>query len=99
MALGTALASISIFCNQSVAIILTEQLLRRFYSSREELAQDIENTAITLAAVVPWSISCTVPLATMGAGYGAVPYAVLLWLIPVCYLPTKRWFYPDNRKK
>ena len=99
VALGTALASISIFCNQSVAIILTEQLRRRFYSSREELAQDIENTAITLAAVVPWSISCTVPLATMGAGYGAVPYAVLLWLIPVCYLPTKRWFYPDNRKK
>lgn len=88
-----------LFCNQSVVVLMTEQLLRRAYPSREELALDIENTGITLAGLVPWSIACSVPLSMMGAGYDALPYAFLLWLIPLCYLPCKRWFYPEERAK
>lgn len=97
--LGTAVISVAVFCNQSVAVLLGEQLLHPAYPSREELAMDIENTGITMSALVPWAVSCSVPLAMMGAGYGALPYAVLLWLIPLCYLPTKRWFYPADRKE
>ena len=42
-----------------------------------------------------------VPLyrAMLGSGVEALPYALLLWLIPQCYLPTKRWFYPNGRKE
>ena len=49
--------------------------------------------------MVPWSIASSVPLAMLGSGVEALPYALLLWLIPLCYLPTKRWFYPNGRKE
>ena len=97
--LGTSLAVAALFCNQSVAVLLSHQLLHKSYPDREELAMDIENTGIVLSAVVPWSIAASVPLAMLGSGAEALPYALLLWLIPLCYLPTKGWFYPNDRKE
>ena len=73
------------------------QLLEDAYDDREELALDIENSGILIAGLVPWSIACSIPLAMLGAGNGAIPYAVLLWLIPLCYLPLKKRFYPASR--
>ena len=84
----------AILCNQAVASILSEQLLGRCYSSREELAMDIENSGIMTAGLIPWSIACSIPLSMLGADSRAVPYAVLLWSTPLCYFFTKRWFYP-----
>ena len=59
---------------------------------------DLENTAITLAGLVPWSIASTVPLAMLGVGAGALPFSVFLWLVPLCYLPTKGLFFPEKRE-
>ena len=95
--LGTALLCVMVFCNQVVGVMLSQQLLRRAYDSREEQAIDIENTAITLAGLVPWSIASTVPLTMLGVGPEALPYSVFLWLVPLCYLPTKRLFFPAAR--
>ena len=95
--LGTSILCLMVFCNQAVTVILSEQLLRGAYGDREELAMDIENTGITLAGLVPWSIACSIPLAMLGAGYDALPYAALLWLTPVGYLICKHWFYPGKR--
>ena len=83
-----------VLCNQAVTSILSEQLLRRSYDDREEMAMDIENSGILIAGLVPWSIACSIPLTMLGASYGAVGYALLLWLIPICYLFPKRFFYP-----
>ena len=85
----------AILCNQAVASILSEQLLGRCYSSREELAMDIENSGIMTAGLIPWSIACSIPLSMLGADSRAVPYAVLLWSTPLCYFFTRRWFYPS----
>lgn len=72
------------------------QLLESAYDDREELAMDIENSGILIAGLIPWSIACSIPLAMLGAGNGAILYAFLLWLIPICYLGTKKKFYPQN---
>lgn len=88
-----------ILCNQAVTSMLSEQLLRRCYEDREELAMDIENSGILIAGLVPWSIACSIPLAMLGADNGAILYALLLWLIPVCYLFTKRFFYPGGTSR
>ena len=82
-----------VLCNQAVTSILSEQLLRRCYDDREELAMDIENSGILIAGLIPWSIACSIPLAMLGADSSALLYALLLWLIPICYLFTKRFFY------
>ena len=84
----------AILCNQAVASIMVQQLMGRTYASREELAMDIENSVILIAGLIPWSIACSIPLSMLGSGPEALPYALLLWLIPACYLFTKKRFYP-----
>ena len=84
----------AVLCNQAVTSMMGEQLLGRAYGSREELAMDIENSGIMIAGLIPWSIACSIPLAMLGADGRSLPYAALLWLTPVCYLFTKRRFYP-----
>lgn len=96
---ATALVStaiIMVFCNQSVMVLMDEQLLAASYekrgASRLERAMDIANSGVTIAGLVPWSIAITVPLSMLGADLRAVPYAVLLYLIPICYFFTKPLF-------
>lgn len=95
-------AIVAVFCNQSVMVLMDEQLLsepyRRRGASRLELAMDIANSGVTIAGLVPWSIALTVPLAMLGVGLEAVPYAALLYLIPLCYLVTKRFFRPGQNR-
>ena len=94
--LGTSLVCLMIFCNQSVGILLSEQLMGGAYQNREELAMDIENTSITMAALVPWSIACSIPLTMLGVGLEALPFGVFLWALPLCYLVTKQFYYPGD---
>ena len=53
---------------------------------------DIANSGVMIAGLIPWSIALTVPLTMLGVGLEAVPYAALLYLTPLCYLFTKRYF-------
>ena len=101
---ATALVSlliVAVFCNQSVAIIMGEQLMgesyRRRDASRQTLAIDMANSTVVLAAWIPWSIAISVPLSMLGADMRAMPYAVLVFLIPLCYLFTRRWFLAGQR--
>lgn len=57
-----------------------------------EMASDIGNTLITLCATVPWSVACIVPLLMLGSGPEAVPWSFFLWLNPLCYIFTKKFF-------
>lgn len=84
----------AVLCNQAVTSMMGVQLLEGAYTDRGELAMDIENSGILIAGLIPWSIACSVPLSMLGAGNSAILYAFLLWLIPLCYLVTKKWFYP-----
>lgn len=99
----TALLSIlcsMVLCNQTIVVIMLHQLLGKVYerrgASHEEFAMDIANTGVTLAGLVPWCIACAVPLSMLGIGVEALPYAALLYTIPVCYLFTKKKFYPKG---
>ena len=90
---------VSVLCNQAVTVMLGTQLMRGCYEDRDELAQDMENSGIMIAGLVPWSIACSVPLSMLGSDVRSVPYAVLLWLTPVCYALTKRIFYPGRKTR
>ena len=87
----------SVLCNQAVTSMLGTQLMRENYDDKGELAQDMENSGIMIAGLIPWSIACSVPLAMLGSDLRAIPYAVLLWATPLCYGLTKRFFYPVRK--
>lgn len=81
------------FCNQSTAPVVVPQLMNRSYESRGgryAMALDIENSGVVLAPLIPWNISVSIPLAMLGAGASALPYAVLLYMIPLCSLVKRR---------
>ncbi len=95
-------AIVAVFCNQSVMVLMDEQLLAKSYeargASRLELAMDIANSGVTIAGLIPWSIAITVPLRMLDVGMAAIPYAALLYMIPLCYFLTKRWFRPGQNR-
>lgn len=102
----TAVCVISgmVFCNQSTGAVVAPQLLEDAYhelgSDNDELALDIENSGIVLSPLIPWNISVSIPLEVLGVTAAAIPFAVLLYMIPLCYGLTKKWLYtPCERKK
>lgn len=92
-----------VFCNQTIASIMSRDLMEKPYAkggaSNTELAMDIENSSIIICGMVPWAISCTVPLKMLGAGYSALVYAFLLYVIPLCYIFTKKMYFGKDEKK
>jgi len=92
-----SLAMLAVFCNQTISTLMCGELMKKPYldcgGTKEELAIDMENSVIPLVGIVPWTIGCTVPLAFMGADYGALPFAFYIYALPVCYwLTKKKWF-------
>jgi NhaC family Na+:H+ antiporter len=81
-------------CNQTLTVMTSKQLLSPVYNGKKienkKLALDISNSAVTLCGLVPWNIACAVPLAAMEADISALPFCVLLYMIPVCSLINSR---------
>ncbi len=87
-------------CNQAVVVVIDSQLMAASYrakgASPTELAMDISNSGVMLVGLIPWSIAVSVPLAMMGTENSAIPYGALLYLLPLCYLVTRRFFRFDQ---
>ncbi len=91
------------FCNQTIAITMNDQIWEDIYekehASPRELALDMENSAVLISGLVPWAISCSVPLEMLGVDARALPYGFLLYLVPLCYIFTKKIWFPPRRRK
>jgi Na+:H+ antiporter, NhaC family len=90
----SSLITASLGCTQTIAILLTNQLVKDTYSrqkrDKQELAVDIENSAVVISPLVPWNIAAAVPAATLTATAGFIPFAIYLYLIPICNLIIKK---------
>lgn len=75
-----------IACNQTLSIMLTDQLGSELEPDASRMALDLENSAVLVAPMIPWSIAGAVPLATIGAPLTSIFVAFFLYLVPVCYL-------------
>ena len=83
---ATVLASVllsALACNQTLAAMLVHQVCGQLFKTREEQALILEDTVILLAALIPWSIAGSVPLASVGAPMSSMLYAVYLYFIPL----------------
>lgn len=88
--LATAVLSSVVACNQTLAIILTDQLCRKVEPDKLRLANALEDSAVIVAPLVPWSIACAVPLTAAGAPGYSVLFALFLYLLPLCDLVLVR---------
>ena len=93
-----SLGCCALFCNQTVGVVMSAQLLGGEYRSRKlpqmELAANIGNSVINLAGLVPWAIAATVPLTTMEVGASILPLAFYLYLLPLWF-----WLRPVGKSE
>ena len=73
----------SIACNQTLAIMLTYQMCDGLIDDNNEFASYLEDTAVVVAPLMPWSIAISVPLTSIGAPSVALLPAFFLYLIPL----------------
>lgn len=82
-------AASMVACNQTLAIILTFQLCQNVEKDNRRFAINLEDTAVVVAALVPWSIASGVPLAAAGADIASIPFAFFLYLLPLYRILTR----------
>ncbi len=79
----TSVITVMVSCNQTLAIMLTQQLCMDAEPDPETMASHLENTTVVIAPLIPWSIAGAVPLATVGAPTACILTACYLYLLPV----------------
>ncbi|MEO0406090.1 MAG: Na+/H+ antiporter NhaC family protein [Cyanobacteria bacterium P01_A01_bin.135] len=83
-------------CTQTIAILLTQQLVARNYAgdgspnAAETLALDLENTVVVVSPLIPWNIAGLVPATVLMTDAGFIPFAVYLYLQPLVVLAQLR---------
>lgn len=95
---AASILSCAVSCNQTLGTILTFQICEDLYEKKEELALALEDTAILLAALVPWGIAGAVPVATIGAPLSCLFYAFYLYLITIWNLLAAVWKARRHRR-
>ena len=82
----TAVLAGLLACNQTLTIILTHQLCAPSQKDKEEFAINLENSAVVVAPLIPWSIAGATPLSTVGAPMTGMAFACFLYILPLCEL-------------
>lgn len=77
-----------IACNQTLAIMLTHQLCRRVEPNAEVFAIQLENSAVVISPLIPWSIAGAIILTPLNAPHVSILAACYLWLIPLWCLAS-----------
>jgi len=82
----------SLGCTQTLAIIMNTHLLSKPYAelgkTKEDLALDIEDTVVVLAALIPWNVAGAIPLKMLDAPLSALLFAFFMWTLPVLRLAS-----------
>ena len=78
----SSIISGAIACNQSLGIILTNELSEELVD-KQERAIILENTVVLLAGLIPWNTAMVVPLRTLDVGIMSGLFAFYLYLLPL----------------
>lgn len=85
-----------IACNQTLAIMLTNELCRPLEPDGRARALDLENGPVVISPLVPWSVAGSTILSMAGSPVGGFGFTFYLWLIPLCHLAGSLLGREDN---
>ena len=94
--LVTAVVTGTVACNQTLSVMLTRQLCENVEKDNSRIAGYLEDSAVIVAPLIPWSIAGAVPLATIAAPETSVFAACFLYLLPVC---TCLWNFVKRKNR
>lgn len=81
--LSTSIIASMIACNQTLSIMLTQQLCDTVEQDEKRFAIHLENSAVVVAPLIPWSIAGAVPLTSIAAPASSLFAACYLYLLPL----------------
>ena len=84
----------AVACNQTLSIMLTEQLCSHLEQDKDRFALYLENSAVVIVPLLPWTVACSVSLTSAGAPLSSFPMAIFLIALPLWSL----WIF-RNRKR
>ena len=79
----TSIVAGMIACNQTLTIMLKNQLCHQAEEDEKRFAIDLEDTAVLVSPLIPWSIAGAVPLAAISAPTASLFYAFFLYFVPL----------------
>ena len=89
--LTTALFTATVCCNQSLPIMLTDNIFEATIPDNRQRALALANTATVVAPLIPWNVAALVPLLAIGASAGSILFAFYLYLVPLFSLSLALW--------
>ncbi len=100
----TSLFGTMVGCSQTFAVVLAYVLNKKAYGKNgldnSVAAVDLENTAIMISGLVPWSIALLAPMTILNINASCLPYLIYIYLVPLwnlVYLYLRRRI-SDNKK-
>lgn len=94
--LAVSIPTSMVACNQTLGIMLAHQLCQGVEPDSRSLALDLEDTAVVVSPLVPWSIACTAVASMCTAPATCFLAAVYLWLIPLWRLAQALFLRRDG---
>lgn len=88
--LCTSVVTAMAACNQTLAIMLTDQLCGELVTDKKRFASWMEDTVVVIAALIPWSIAGSTVLYSSGMPLSGTAAACYLYLLPVWALICSR---------
>ncbi len=82
----TALVTTGIACDQTLSIMLTNQLCNNVEAHGKALALDLLNSSSLVAALMPWTTTCLGCLTFMGAPWTACIFAFFPIFMPLWFI-------------
>ena len=95
----TSIVSGCVACNQTLAIMLTDQLCSHLECDKDRFAIYLENSAVVIAPLIPWSIAGGVPIASSGSPTNSLLAAFYLYFVPMFGLLVHRTVYDAREAK
>lgn len=90
----TGIITASLGVTQALAIIMSEQLLKKPYAlngkSNYDLALDIADSAVLISVMIPWNVAGLIPAKMLGFDARFIPFAAFLYILPLYRILTTR---------
>ncbi len=84
--LVTSIATSMLACNQTLSVMLTNDVCSELVDDNEKRAIYLSDTAILVAELIPWSIAGTAVLLFVGSPITGLLFSFYNYLLPLCTL-------------
>ena len=98
-ALTTSTFVAAVCCNQTMPIMLTNNICEKVIPDNRQRALVLANTATLVAPLIPWNVALMVPMMMLDTGLGSIFFAFYIYLVPLLGFAVAFWRHKRLEKQ